>query len=169
MPHASFRGFTLVELIIVIVILGILAVTAAPRLLNLSGDAYASTMRAVQGAINDGKQLAFSKCITEPTCDASAPPATGNGLGNSITVQGESITLAFGYPRHTAAGIARMINISDVDDGGQFEITSFTSAGRPGIRIRPNANYAANECEIRYSQPLAIGELPLIESELDGC
>ncbi len=169
MASKRFNGFTLVELIIVIVIIGILAVTAAPRLLNLSGDAYASTMKAIQGAINDGKQLAFSKCVTQPTCDVSAPPAAGNGLGNSIVVQGESITLAFGYPRHTTAGIARMINIADVDDGGQFEITSFTSSGRPGIRIRPNANYAANECEIRYSQPLASGELPLIEFELDGC
>jgi MSHA pilin protein MshA len=149
--------------------LGVLAVVALPRFLNISSDAYASTMKGVVGAINSATQLTFSLCVTDSVCNIDAGPATGNGLGNSLVIEGESITLAFGYPRHTAAGIARMVKITDVDDGGQFEITSFTSAGRPGLRIRPDANYEANECEIRYSQPLNAGDLPHIETELDGC
>ena len=44
-------GFTLIELIIVIVILGILAVTAAPKFINLQGDARTSTVNGLKGAV----------------------------------------------------------------------------------------------------------------------
>ncbi len=45
------KGFTLIELVVVIVILGILAVTAAPRFLNIQGDARAAVIEGVRGAV----------------------------------------------------------------------------------------------------------------------
>ncbi|MDG2667452.1 prepilin-type N-terminal cleavage/methylation domain-containing protein, partial [Vibrio parahaemolyticus] len=44
-------GFTLIELVVVIVILGILAVTAAPRFLNLQNDARKARLEGMKGAI----------------------------------------------------------------------------------------------------------------------
>ena len=44
------QGFTLIELIVVIVILGILAVTAAPKFMNLTSDANASVVKSLSGA-----------------------------------------------------------------------------------------------------------------------
>ena len=57
------QGFTLVELIIVIVILGILAVTAAPRFLNFQSDAKASVIDGVVGSLNAGVRLVEGKAI----------------------------------------------------------------------------------------------------------
>ena len=57
------QGFTLVELIIVIVILGILAVTAAPRFLNFQSDAKASVLDGVVGSLNAGIKLVEGKAI----------------------------------------------------------------------------------------------------------
>lgn len=166
------NGFTLIELVVVIIILGVLAVVAAPKFISLKSDAYASSMQGVAAAINSAKNMVYSACVISTSCDETAAAGTGNGLGNSITVQGQSITLAYGYPRHTSAGIARMINITDNNDGGEFNITTIEENSindREGLRIRPNADYGTNKCEIRYSQPLAAGEQPLVEVDIDDC
>lgn len=167
--QAKPNGFTLIELVVVIIILGVLAVVAAPKFISLKSDAYASSMQGVAAAISSGKTMVYSACVISTSCDETADAGTGNGLGNSITVQGQSITLAYGYPRHTSAGIVRMINITDNNDGGEFNITTYDINDRPGLRIRPDADYDANKCEIRYSQPSAAGEQPLVVVDIDDC
>lgn len=55
------KGFTLIELIIVIVILGIIAVTAAPRILNLQTDAEIAVLQGVEGALKSAALVTYSK------------------------------------------------------------------------------------------------------------
>lgn len=60
------KGFTLIELIVVIVILGILALTALPRFLNLQDDAKQSVMLSMKGAISSADKLAALKILLNP-------------------------------------------------------------------------------------------------------
>mgnify|MGYP002854286603 CR=1 FL=1 len=56
-------GFTLIELIVVIVILGILAVSAAPKFIELQGDARAATLRGMMGAVKSANSMILGKAV----------------------------------------------------------------------------------------------------------
>ncbi|CAK1710052.1 MSHA pilin protein MshA [Vibrio crassostreae] len=59
------RGFTLIELVSVIVILGIISVTAAPRFLNLKSDATKATLDGFVGAFNATNEIVMGKATIE--------------------------------------------------------------------------------------------------------
>jgi MSHA pilin protein MshB len=80
------RAFTLVELVMVIVILGILAAIAVPRFLNLTGDAAQAARDGTRGALNTALQMVRSRWI------AQGSPAT-------VTLDGGTVAMnAGGYP-----------------------------------------------------------------------
>lgn len=56
----SNHGFTLIELVMVIIVLGVLAVTAMPRFINIKDDAFKSTVAATAGSFASTVQLAHA-------------------------------------------------------------------------------------------------------------
>lgn len=88
------KGFTLIELIIVIVILGILAVTAAPRFLDLSSDAKANVVVATGAAFESGVNLAYQKGLVRNGSVGVADDIQlyGNDASGQIDIN------QFGYP-----------------------------------------------------------------------
>lgn len=96
------KGFTLVELVIVIVILGILAVTAAPKFLNLSSDAKISTVNGVKGALQSANAVLYSKAVLA----GEQKKASG-----SVTVDGVAIALVNGYVAATAAEVQKVLDL----------------------------------------------------------
>ncbi|MFV0449124.1 MAG: type II secretion system protein [Vibrio sp.] len=91
-------GFTLIELVVVIVILGILAVTAAPRFLNLQGDARVSALQGLKGAMDGAAGIVYGKAAIE-------------GVENSASeTPVDQINTIYGYPTADATnGIGKAV------------------------------------------------------------
>ena len=64
-PNKKAKGFTLIELIIVIVILGLLAVAAAPRFIDISNNANIAKLKTLEGAVRSGANLVLTKAIIQ--------------------------------------------------------------------------------------------------------
>lgn len=92
----SQKGFTLIELVMIIVILGILAAVAIPRFVDLSADARIASVNGVAGNIRGAVSLARARYLV-----------TGNMAAVSVTMDGTAVTVnaGTGIPVGTAAGI----------------------------------------------------------------
>ncbi|MEZ8929730.1 MULTISPECIES: type II secretion system protein [unclassified Vibrio] len=106
-------GFTLIELVVVIVILGILAVTAAPRFLNLQGDAREASLQGLRGAMAGASGIVFGRAAIEGVENITA-------ANNAALADGT--TLHLGYPAATSAGIVAVVDGLDVTTTGDWAV-----------------------------------------------
>ena len=97
MVKSAQRGFTLIELVVVIVILGILAAFAVPRFARLDQQARIASVRAMEGTLRSSSALARSLWLS-----------AGNNPAN-VNMEGANVVITAGYPAPTAGGIGNTL------------------------------------------------------------
>ncbi|QUM78273.1 type II secretion system protein [Moritella sp. 24] len=131
------NGFTLIELVIVIIVLGILAATAVPKFINLQDDAKESALKGAEAAIHSAANISYSKSAIDGIEKTSGPAEPAKG----------TVATKAGYP--TAEGIIAAV-----------ELSGFTasSAGTTATFTLDNAGSNTNDfCQLTYIEATGAG------------
>lgn len=158
MRKKQHSGFTLIELIIVIVILGILSVVVAPKFINLSTEANIAALQGVESSLQSASNLVNSKA------------RISNQSNGSIDIDNDGIddvAIIFGYPSaHRSQGIINAIELDknwlygDGKGNTEFYVTNASFAdGRSG-ETNNNIQITSNKCYLIYYPAAAVGESP---------
>ncbi|PMM04184.1 MSHA biogenesis protein MshA [Vibrio kanaloae] len=155
-------GFTLIELVVVIVILGILAVTAAPRFLNLQSDARSASLQGLKGAMAGAAGIVYGTAAingeeTKPTVTA-ASSASG-------------VNLVFGYPEASSAGIGAAVDGLNGDDW--VNLTNHVSNANSTIVYAfsgtENTANGTEKCVVTYTTRASAGAPTITSPDADAC
>ncbi|WP_299568635.1 type II secretion system protein [uncultured Shewanella sp.] len=144
------NGFTLIELVVVIIILGILSVVAAPKFIDLKGDAHTATVEAMAGAIDSTNSLVYSKSAI-------------NGVEDERSIDAEAIgdeyagaTLVYGSMEAEYETLAMFVD--GIEDPTAWEVVDNTFLNN-SISVYPANHHSivdGGDCFVEYTNPQTI-------------
>ena len=163
------KGFTLIELIIVIVILGILAVTAAPKFIDISKDANVAALESMGAAMISAGKLTYAKSVIQ---------GQSNQVAGNVDLDGDGtndIATRWGYPNATRIlGIANAMDenfetqwLRANNGNGTILYVTFASSTDSGP-VTDNTLVLDTNCYLTYANPDE-GESMVITYETSGC
>lgn len=142
-------GFTLIELVMVIVILGILSAVALPRFVNLGSDARAAAMKAVEGSMRSTNAMIYAKASVNNQLIA-------NGSLTAAMITGGPVTTRFGFA----------LNVNEIkkamDLSGDFNTATAN-------QIRHNGAPTPANCRVTYTAATSATVLPTYLTVTTGC
>lgn len=159
------RGFTLIELVVVIIILGILAVVAAPKFINLKSDAVIANLNGLQGALKSANTLIYSKAVL------SGQEKLEPG---SVTLNGETVSTTVGYITSTSANLPLALEGTfEVMTGAQDEITAdwglYDVPNSNSMYIVPQGYATFDNCSLLYNVNSVDDEPTFYSLTTKGC
>lgn len=150
-------GFSLIKLTVMLMILGILTVIAAPRFLNLHSEARMSALEGLKSAMQNAAGVVHAQA-------GQTPQATRSAVTMSLNSGSQVVEMVFGYPAATSAGIGHAV--AGLSDTATWRVVS-TSATSISYGFRDDSEKA---CVVRYVQPSSAGEPPqIITSNAEQC
>jgi len=157
MKQSNAGGFTLIELVVVITILGILAAFAVPKFIALDQQARTAAINGLGGSVNSAAALARGLAM-----------ATGvNGATGSVAMEGSTVTLSYNYPDSSATGIANALTVNSASGAGGFSFAP--GAGTAPAVWTMNGAPTPNNCSVTYTPAGAAGSAPTVLVVTTGC
>ena len=107
------KGFTLIELVVVIVILGILGAIALPKFVDMGGDARASVMKGLAGSMSSANAMIYAKAQVAGTLGTTVVPV-------NVTVAGQTVSVANGF----AKDVTELAKVMDLQPAADFTVAT---------------------------------------------